>query len=246
MEQLKLELYSPAIFKEVFDTISHIVDECKLEFDNLGMKINALDKSHITFINLEFKYDLFDSYQVPNPESILIDTLQFLKILKRCGNQDVLKLETDESNLILTFEGDATKTFKLRLIDNEYETPKPPSIDYPVTVTVPSNLIKENLSDMKLFSDNFRISVDEDYLRLLADGQSGETETKYLHGSHITKYVKSSYAIEKVTDIFRCSKLSEEVELKLGDDLPITVTFKLVTDDGSVSFLLAPRIDAEG
>ena len=242
---MKLELYNPSIFKETFDCISHIIDECMIHFDNLGMKINALDKSHITFIQLEFKYSLFDSYEVPNPESVLIDTVQFIKILKRCGNTDVLKLETTDNDLVLTFEGDATKTFNVRLIDNEYETPQPPSIDYPLTVTLPSNLIKDSLTDMKLFNENFKISVDEDYVRLLSDGLNGATETKYLHGEHISQYVQSGYSIEKVTDIFRCSKLSEEVELGLGNDLPLTVTFKLVTGEGEVSFLLAPRLEEQ-
>ena len=245
MEQLKLELYNPSIFKDVFDTISHIVDECKLEFTNLGLTINALDKSHITFISLDFKYDLFDSYQVPDDETLFIDTVQFIKVLNRCGNQDILKMSTEEDNLILTFEGDSTKTFKLRLIDNEYDTPKPPSIEHPVTVNAPSHLIKDTLTDLKLFSENFKISVDEDYLRLYTDGQFGDTETKYLHGMQIREYVQSSYSIEKFTDIFRASKLSETVELGIGNDQPITITFKLVTGDGSLSFLLAPRLEQD-
>ena len=243
---MKLELYNPSIFKEVFDCISHIVDECKLEFSNFGLTINALDKSHITFISLDFKYHLFDTYEVPNPETVLIDTVEFIKVLKRCKNDDVLKIETDESNLILTFEGESTRKYNLRLIDNEYETPKPPSIDYPVSISVPSELIKDTLGDLKLFNENFKISVDEDYLRLYTDGQFGDTEMKYLHGSNINTYVKSGYSIEKFIDIFRASKLTEEVELGLGNDLPVTITFKLVSGDGQVSFLLAPRLEQEG
>ena len=242
---MKLELYNPSIFKEVFDTISHIVDECKLEFSNFGLTINALDKSHITFISLDFKYSLFDTYEVPNPETILIDTVEFIKVLKRCKNDDILKIETDMSNLILTFEGDSIRRYNLRLIDQEYETPKPPSIDYPVSISVPSELIKDTLGDLKLFNENFKISVDEDYLRLYTDGQFGDTEMKYLHGSNINTYVKSGYSIEKFVDIFRASKLTEEVELGLGNDLPVTITFKLVSGDGSVSFLLAPRLEAQ-
>ena len=242
---MKLELYNPSIFKEVFDCISHIVDECKLEFDNLGMQINALDKSHITFISLDFKYSLFDSYEVPDPETLLIDTVEFIKVLKRCKNNEVMRIETDKNNLILTFEGEALRTYNLRIIDQEYETPQPPSIDYPVTVTAPSNLIKDTLSDMKLFNENFKISVDEDYLRLYTDGLKGATEMKYLHGSYIQQYVKSGYSIEKFIDIFRASKLTETVELGLGDDLPVTITFKLVSGDGSVSFLLAPRLESQ-
>lgn len=242
---MKLELYNPSIFKEVFDCISHIVDECKLEFSNFGLTINALDKSHITFISLDFKYHLFDTYKVPENETVLIDTVEFIKVLKRCKNDEVMKIETDNNNLILTFEGESTRKYNLRLIDNEYETPQPPRVDYPVTVTAPSNLIKDTLSDMKLFSENFRISVDEDYIRLYTEGMKGATEMKYLHGSNIQQYVESGYSIEKFNDIFRASKLTETVELGLGNDLPVTITFKLVTGDGQVSFLLAPRLEAE-
>ena len=243
---MKLELYNPSIFKDVFDCISHIVDECKLEFTNFGLTINALDKSHITFISLDFKYDLFDTYEVPNPETILIDTVEFIKVLKRCKNDEVMKIATDNNNLILTFEGDSTRKYNLRLIDQEYETPKPPSIDYPLTITAPSNLIKDTLGDLKLFNENFKISVDEDYLRLYTDGMKGSTEMKYLHGSNINEYVQSAYSIEKFVDIFRASKLTETVELGLGNDLPVTITFKLVSGDGSVSFLLAPRLEEQG
>lgn len=242
---MKLELYNPSIFKEVFDCISHIVDECKLEFTNFGLTINALDKSHITFISLDFKYHLFDTYEVPENETILIDTVEFIKVLKRCKNDEIMRIATDNNNLILTFEGESTRNYNLRLIDNEYETPKPPSIDYPLTIEVPSNLIKDTLSDMKLFSENFRISVDEDYLRLYTEGMKGATEMKYLHGSNITEYVESGYSIEKFVDIFRASKLTETVELGLGNDLPVTITFKLVSGDGSVSFLLAPRLEEQ-
>ena len=242
---MKLELYNPSIFKEVFDCISHIVDECKLEFTNFGLTINALDKSHITFISLDFKYDLFDTYEVPENETILIDTVEFIKVLKRCKNDEVMKIATDNNNLILTFEGESTRNYNLRLIDNEYETPKPPRVEYPVTITAPSNLIKDTLSDMKLFSENFKISVDEDYLRLYTEGMKGSTEMKYLHGSNINTYVKSGYSIEKFMDIFRASKLTETVELGLGNDLPVTITFKLVSGDGSVSFLLAPRLEEQ-
>lgn len=242
---MKLELYNPSIFKDVFDCISHIVDECKLEFTNFGLTINALDKSHITFISLDFKYHLFDTYEVPENETILIDTVEFIKVLKRCKNDEVMKIETDNHNLKLTFEGESTRNYNLRLIDNEYETPKPPRVEYPVTITAPSNLIKDTLGDLKLFNENFKISVDEDYLRLYTDGQFGDTEMKYLHGSNINTYVKSGYSIEKFVDIFRASKLTETVELGLGNDLPVTITFRLVSGDGSVSFLLAPRLEEQ-
>ena len=242
---MKLELYNPSIFKDVFSCISHIIDECKVEYDNLGMKIRALDKSHITFVTIDFKYTLFDSYEVPYPETIIIDTDEFNKILRRCKNTDTLKMETSDGALEVTFEGDATKHYKIRLIDNDYETPELPPLEMPVTITVPSNIVKDSLADIKIFSEHLEIRVDEDYLTITGDGMKGSGEIKCLHGEHITEYVESKFSIEKLTDIFRCSKISETVKMNIGNAMPLTLTFELVSGDGEVSFLLAPRIESE-
>ena len=242
---MNLELSNPRIFKDAFDCVTRIVDEVKLEFTKEGLTVNALDKSHITFITLNFKYSLFDEYDCEVPEGIIIDTDQFLKILKRCNNNDILKLSTNEGNLILIFEGDATKEYHIRLVDNEYETPNPPHIEYPLQVKVPSLLVKDSLVDLKLFNDNLVFTCDEDYLRLSAEGSFGDSEIKYLHGENVQGMVRAGYSINKLEDIFRASKLSEEVELSFGDDLPLTVNFNLITGDGGISFLLAPRISNE-
>ena len=56
----KLELSDNKIFKDIFDTVSGIVDEVVLECDSEGMRLRCLDRSHITFVNLELKASFFD------------------------------------------------------------------------------------------------------------------------------------------------------------------------------------------
>lgn len=243
---MKFESYNPSILKDTFEAISHIIDECELTCTNDGITINALDKSHITFIELNYKKTLFDEYEAEN-EQLLIDTNELMKILKRCKNQDILTFESNENNLIITMKGESTKRFKLRLIDQEYNTPVPPTIDYPVILEVPSELIKDSLEDCNIYGENIVFTVDEDYLHICSstsDGLFGDTHIKYIHGENIREAVRSSYSIEKLKDIFRASKISKTCELMLGDSLPLTVKFKLPGDDGLIGFLLAPRIEA--
>lgn len=243
---MKLELCNPGIFKDAFDSISHIVDEVELQFNQeTGMKVCALDKSHITFIELEFKVTLFDEFDCPAPENIIIDTIKFMNILKRMKKEDILKLSTDEGNFIITFEGDARRTYKLRLIDAEYDSPQPPRVDFPVTVKIRTSIVKDSISDMELFSKYCQWSVDEDYFIVSCDGELGDSNVKYLHGEQINEYVNSSMSLDKIKDIFRASKISEECTIKLGNDMPISVEFNLITGDGGIRFLLAPRISAE-
>jgi proliferating cell nuclear antigen len=188
---------------------------------------------------------LFDEFDCPVPEKIFLDTGNFMTILKRMKSNDILRLSTDEGNFIIEFQGDATRKYKLRLLDVEYEPPAPPTVAFPCTIKVPTNIVKDSIGDMEVFSEYCSFSVDEDYFIVTNDGEFGDTNIRYLHGEHITEYVKCGMTVSKLKDIFRASKLSEECILRLGTDMPLGVEFQLVTGDGGIRFLLAPRISNE-
>ena len=239
----KLELSDNAIFKTVFDSIASIIDEVTIIFDSEGMRLNALDRSHITFVTLELEPDVFDSYVCDTPEKVAVDCERFNQILKKCKTNDIIQLTIDEGNFIIVFEGDATRRFKIRVIDTEYETLVPPNINHNIYIKVPSTMMQDALNDMLIFSDKLRLLVDENYLKIISDGEFGDVDIKYLHGENIREVAQSVYSIEKLKDIFKASKFSKECEIGLGNDMPIVVTFELPTGDGRVKYLLAPRLE---
>lgn len=241
----KLELTDNSIFKSIFESVARIIDEVTLIADSEGVRLKALDKSHITFISLDLHYDLFDEYICDVPEKINIDADQFWGVLRKCKSSDILKLTVDEGNLIVSFEGDASRKFNIRLIDIEYEQTEPPMIDHPVNLTIPSELLKDALNDMNLFSDKLMLTVDEDYLKINAEGMKGDGEIKYIHGANVTESCQSIFNIDKLIDIMKASKFSETCTLSLGDNIPLNITFELPTNDGKLSYLLAPRLAEE-
>ena len=74
---LKVELSDNKIMKTAFESISRIVDEATIIFDTEGMRLTTLDRSHITFISLEFKKTLFDEYECTTPEQAPVDVNEF-------------------------------------------------------------------------------------------------------------------------------------------------------------------------
>ena len=102
----KAELSNPNILKTSFDAISSIVDEVQIQTDSEGFRLDALDRSHITFVHLELKSSLFDEFVCDEPEKINIDTDEFMKVLKRSKSTDRVIMSLDEGNFIITFEGD--------------------------------------------------------------------------------------------------------------------------------------------
>ena len=160
---MKLELTNHKILKESFESISNIVDEITLTADTEALHLKCLSRDHITFIIMDLEKTVFDTYQCETPEKISIDCSEFMKILKKCKPQDTLEIQTDEHNLTLIFKGDATKTFKIRLIDLEYDNPTPPQLNLPCNINIPSKLIKDYVDDMAVFSDKLNFEIDENY-----------------------------------------------------------------------------------
>lgn len=241
----KLELSDNSIFKTVFDSVASIIDEVTIVFDSEGMRLNALDRSHITFVTLELEPSVFDSYVCDTPEKVAVDCERFNQILKKCKTNDTIQLTIDEGNFIIVFEGDATRRFKIRVIDTEYETQVPPNINHNIYIKVPSTMMQDALNDMLIFSDKLRLLIDENYLKIISNGEFGDVDIKYLHGENILEVAQSVYNIDKLKDIFKASKFSKECEIGLGNDIPIVVTFELPTGDGRVKYLLAPRLEQD-
>ena len=242
---MKFEIANNKIIKDCLETVCLIIDELVFECDAEGIRLRALDKSHITFIDMEWVNHLFDTYECNEPTSFTVDASELLKIIKRIKSDDVLSAGLDEGNLILTYSGDSTRTFKLRLIDVEYETPVPPTVNYPVHLSIPTDVFNDALTDAELYGEKISLSVDNDYFITSADGEFGVNHNRYLHGENIGDYVKSTYSIPKIKEMLKGKSLSHEVQLGLGDNLPLTLEYHSPTNDYKLGFLLAPRIETD-
>ena len=241
----KAELSDSSILKTSFDAISSIVDEVQIQTDSEGMRLDALDRSHITYVHLELNASLFDEYICDVPEKINIDTEEFMSVLKRAKSQDRILMTVDEGSFIITLEGDATRTFKIRLIDIEYDNPNPPQINHPTSFKVRFSILKDCINDIDIFSDKIFLEVDEDYFKASADGDFGDASIKYLHRENINNHAKSLFSLDKIREMLKADKFSEEAEISLGTDMPLSLTLEMVTGDGKLSFLLAPRLESD-
>lgn len=241
----KAELSDPNILKTSFDAISSIVDEVQIQTDSEGLRLDALDRSHITFVHLELKSSLFDEYVCDEPEKINVDTEELMKVLKRSKGDDRVYMSLDEGNFIITFEGEAKRRFKIRLIDIEYEAPSPPNLEYPTEFEVPFSLLKDSIQDIDIFSDKIAMSVDGDRFAASAEGEFGDANIEYLHGEKIETNARSVFSLEKIKEMLKADKFSDIATISLGDDMPLNLKLRMVSDEGELSFLLAPRIEAE-
>jgi proliferating cell nuclear antigen len=233
------------LLKSSFNAISSIVDEVQMQADGEGLRLDALDRSHITYVHLELKKGLFDEYRCDILVKINVDTEELMKVLKRSQADDIIELSVDEDNLIITLEGEASRTFKIRLIDLEYEDPFPRKYEYPTEFRVPFDLLKNSIKDIGVVSDKITLHVDEDMFKASAEGEFGDAQIRYLHGGKIRESVKSVFSLEKVKEMLKADKFSDSVIIQLGDDMPLNLTLEALHGEGVLSFALAPRFESE-
>jgi proliferating cell nuclear antigen len=189
--------------------------------------------------------DGFDEYQCTEPVNINLDTEEFLNVLKRGKTDDSLVLMVDGGNLVITFEGGARKTFKIRLIDLEYESPSPPDLEFPAKIELPFKLFKDAIKDSSLFSDKMRLNINESKFTASSEGDFGDFNMEYLHGENVDCEVSSIYGLDYLNEMVRSDKLSDNVKLELGIDMHLSLKLESEEYKSVLSFILAPRIEAE-
>lgn len=241
---MKFELSGIKNFKNVMIATEQFLQEIKLEADTDGIRFRGLDKSHIAFIGLNIEESYFDEYDCETPDNIVIDTGEFIKVLKRAKNDDILVCEFEEDSLKIIFKNKDTKrTFRIRGIDMEYSSPQMPNIEYPVNINVDYKLLDESLKDSELYSDKVELSTEEYTFHLKSIGEFGEYKSDIDLLQSVGQY-KSIFSLDFLKKFFKIGNISNEVQVNMGQEIPL---FLKVEDAFglTVEFLLAPRIETD-
>ncbi len=240
---MKFELSGIKNFKTVMIATEQFLQEIKLEADSDGIRFRGLDKSHIAFIGLNIEESYFDEYEIDEPENMIIDTSELIKVLKRAKNDDILTCTFTDDGLKLVFSNDNTKrTFTIRAIDMDYESPSMPNITYPVSLTVDYKTLNELLKDAELYDNKVKFHTKDYDLNLISKGDLGEYQSDIELMNSVGEY-ESIFGLDFLKNFFKIN-ISKEININMGNDMPIF--FELEDEFGlKVDFLLAPRIEED-
>ena len=241
---MKLVSYDLKTFRDVFVGVGNIIDEIIIEVDNDGVRVNGLDKAHISFVSLKIDNDWFDEFYCDEVDKICVDAGELIKVLKRGKVDDILRIEVNNNDLILIFDGESRRNFKIRLIDVTYESPMPPKLDYDVDFELSYKLLKDFIDDVNIYSDKIKLRVYNDNLYIVGDSEFGSVDGAYVLDTDFNCDISSVFAINRLNDMMKCN-LNGFVGLKLGNDMPLSLYCVNDSEDIMISFILAPSIERE-
>ena len=240
--------------KEFIGAVGSLVDEAKVNVNEDGMQIKAVDPSHVAMIEANLVKSAFDHYEAKSME-IGMDIDKFKNVLTVAGKDEMVDLEKDDDlNRLVVNIGNLTRAMPL-LDTSGMPDPKVPSLDLPSTVNVVVNEIAQGLKASKSVSDHIALSTDKNSFRLVCEGDNQNSVDLSLGKEQLEKLdspdeATSLFSLEYFSLMVNSLPADRILHINLGTDLPVKIDADLAVDDmtgaqGNVKFLLAPRIDRD-
>ena len=227
-------------FKNIITTAELVLNEIKFEADNDGLRFRGFDGGKTSFFSVDFKKEYFDEYSIENPETIVVDSSELIKVMKRVKNDDNVCITIDD--YAFTVKVNDKKSFKINAIDIEYDTPNLPNIELPINTMVDFNDFKDSINDSTLYTNTFTIESDSGALIVSANGTLGEYNSELLVGDELEKGCKSMFNSNLLLSFFKLSGLADMVSLHMGTQLPMLLEVTDDLEEVAVELLVAPRI----
>ena len=89
---LNIKTIQATTIKLVIDALKEILMDVNLEFSSSGMKIIAMDNTHIVLIHLKLEAEKFEKYYCEKKMFVGINMLKLHMLIKTITNNDILSL----------------------------------------------------------------------------------------------------------------------------------------------------------
>lgn len=244
-----IEVFDIEPLKNFFNLIYDSATIVEMKLDQEKLSISLLNNSHIAFYSLEIAKEFFGDYSIQDNESILIFVEDFYKIIKTARKDDVLIMKSDDIHLDCVFENDGNRrVFEIPLAEDYGDSPIPPIISYPIEFMVNLGDLKQPCEDLDkiIKTDRFKMNVEKGFLNVVSpDDAMTRYENSIVTDNDYEMRVTSTFNIQYMLQLQKLSKISKEVLMKVGDDIPLTWIMTSPDEMVKVSGLIAPIMETD-
>jgi proliferating cell nuclear antigen len=251
---LEIKTVQASTIKSVIDAMKEILMDVNLEFDENGMKIVALDNTHIVLIHLKLHADKFESYYCMKKIYVGINMLKFHMLIKTIQNGDILSLfinKNDPNILGITIENNEKNvktTYKLSMLDIDVVNVDIPPADFNTIITMPSAYLQKIIRDMHNLAEYIEIKNIGNKLILSCQGEfccqetilATETQNIQIKNTDNQEIIQGVFSLKYLSIFTKCTNLCSTVEIYLKNSYPIILQYGIASM-GSVKLCLAQK-----
>lgn len=251
---LEIKTVQASSFKQVIDALKEILMDVNLEFDHTGMKIVALDNTHVVLVHLKLDADKFETYYCEKKLYVGINMLKLHYLIKTISNNDVLTLFIDRNNSnylgiqIENEEKNLKTLYKLSMLDIDVLNIQIPPADFQTVITMPSVDLQKIIRDMHNLADFIEVRNVDNQLTFSCKGDFCSQETVLGTDKNPNIFITSSenrqeiiqgvYSIKYLISFTKCTSLSSTVEMYIKNMYPLILCYQ-VANLGCIKLCLA-------
>ncbi|GAB69095.1 proliferating cell nuclear antigen [Plasmodium cynomolgi strain B] len=241
-------------FKKLFETLKDICTEVNLECDENGIKMQSMDCSHVSLVDLNIMSDFFQHYSINF-------MLKILSVIKEKSTVFLFKEDNDNEavlNIGIIDEEEQSNTedsleIQVKLINTQKEHLEIPQSEYHCQCTMKSKKFQEFTKYLNSIGDNVSISMKKDTMVLSTTGADIKVTKQFTNDMTdiaitCSKSVSQEFATRYLVMFSRASSLSDEVYISLSPNIPVSIRFNFkqpltdLQDSSHLTFFLAPKI----
>ena len=231
------------------DSVGVLVEECKIHLDEGGIEIRAVDPANVGMVDLSLEADAFESYEADGG-LIGVNLVRLADIAGMADSDQLVHLELDEETRKLHISIDGLE-YTLALIDPESirEEPDLPELDLPANIVIEGRDIDRAVTAADMVSDHIELGVDggTETFYVSAEGDTDDVHLE-LDAEDLIDLVSgpasSLFSLDYLDDMNRAIPKDAEVTTELGEEFPVKLHFDIAEGKGSVTYMLAPRIQS--
>jgi proliferating cell nuclear antigen PCNA len=262
------ELNKKNVFVSLFNIIKCNTTNISLVFKHDLLFIQGMDKSHISLFNVDIQKNWFTSYDYDgegdknaNDEFIIcLDTNTFYNIINNVTKNQSIIIETNKDNDYINInlldtdykvKEEYNKSYKLPLIENEYEFLNIPEIDYECEFLINSKKICDITNQMQIFGSDIKIQCCEDFIEFTSNGTSGEMSVNIITDDldeftiEVDKNFMFTYNLNYLNKMCLTKNLSDKIYFKLSNDCPLKIKYDLDDENIDINFYVSPKLDMD-
>jgi len=236
--------------EQTIDTLSVIVDECRIHLNELGLRLAAVDPANGAMDETNVTPTAFESYQADG--GVLgVDLDKLANVVSMADKGDLVQLSLDPKTRKLHIQLGGLE-YTLALIDPDSIRAEPdiPDLDLPARVVLEGADLDRAVRAADMVSDHIALIVDadEEVFRVHAEGDTDDVDLELERDDLIALEAgaaNSLFSLDYLKDLNKAIPKDAEVELLLGESFPAKIKFEYADGAASVTQMLAPRIQSD-
>ena len=229
-------------------------DEAIFIAKNDGFYYRAMDRSHISLLDITMPKEAFQYYNdhegEPDNIAFTVRPDELLKVLKRIDKDETVEItvDGDEDITIRSISVRKPLTYKTKSLSNEYEEVKLPNITYAVKVNIQHNALKEALEDLSLLTNDVRIITNKGKVKFVAVNDRDTMTIEYENNRQAMIYMLDSkaeckcvYSIPALLSMLKAVE-TKHIVMQYNERMPLRLQF-LLPFKCEMHYYLAPRVE---